>query len=104
MDEIDAEKLKRMLQLHVNFILLDLRSAAQYQDRHLRGAFHVEPSSLKEYLKKSVPNPHTPIVIYDEDGANLSKLLNEAEGLGYINVVGVTGGFQATIQAGVPLA
>lgn len=92
--EIDIAKLKRMQMLHVAFVLIDLRSPAQFNEGHLHNAFNI-PS--KEFLKKlpsTVPKKDTPIVVYDDDGVGSVDLVLEAEGLGYLNIVNLEGGFK----------
>src|SRR5690242_1791782 len=91
--EIDASKLKRMQILHVAFLIFDIRFLADFQEGHIQGAVHVEPSLFLEKLPGMVPKKDTPIVLYDNDGIGSGDLVLAAEKLGYTNVVNLEGGY-----------
>ncbi len=93
--EIDIAKLKRMQMLHVTFVLIDLRSPAQFSEGHLSNAFNIPHGEFLKKLPTTVPKKDTPIVVYDEDGDKASDLIVAAEALGYLNIVNLEGGFRA---------
>lgn len=98
--EIDFDKLKRMQMLHVAFVLIDLRSPALFNEGHLNNAFNVPSSEFLKKLPSTVPKKDTPIVVYDEDGIAAVDLVIAAEGLGYLNIVNLEGGFKSTKKIG----
>jgi rhodanese-related sulfurtransferase len=103
--EIDAEKLMRMLSLHVNFLLFDTRSLEEYNKGHIRGAHHVPAKSVDLFvaeLSKMIPQKDTPVVIYDNDGVASAELVFSAESHGFINIVNLEGGYTSYVAAAGP--
>jgi phage shock protein E len=92
--EIGIDKLKRMQMLHVAFVLIDLRSPAQFNEGHLHNAFNISAAEFLKKLPSTVPKKDTPIVVYDDDGIASGDLVVAAEGLGYLNIVNLEGGFK----------
>lgn len=91
--EIDAEKLKRMLTLHVRFLLFDIRTQNEYMKDHIPTAINLEASEFLRKLHQMVPNKDIPLIVYDQDGTISRDAVRNAENQGYINVVGLEGGF-----------
>jgi rhodanese-related sulfurtransferase len=96
--EIDADKLKRMLMLHVRFILFDLRSPESYAQGHIQTALNLPASEFLEKLPQMVPQKDIPIVIYDGDGSSSIALADSATKSGYLNIVNLEGGYRAYIS------
>lgn len=94
--EIDIEKLKRMQSLHVAFILIDLRSPSLYAEGHLKGSLNIPHAEFLKKLPAVVPKKDTPIVVYDQDGIAAPDLVTRAEGMGYLNVVHLEGGYKSS--------
>lgn len=92
--EIDSAKLRRMQMLHVNFILLDLRSSEDYAAGHIKGALNVPYAEFLNEIVRMIPQKDTPVVVYDADGLSASAIVAEAAGQGYINMVVLEGGYQ----------
>lgn len=45
-------------------LLIDVRSAAAWEQGHIPGALHIPAPELGERLAELAPNPRTPIVVY----------------------------------------
>ncbi len=101
--EIEIEKLVRMRMLHVHFILLDVRPKSEFDSAHIPSAFNLEAALFSQKIISMVPSKEMPVVIYDNDGKTTASLLQEAANLGFLNVVGLVGGFTAYKQAGQPV-
>lgn len=91
--EIDSEKLKRMLMLHVRFLLFDLRSPAEYEAGHIKGAVNIPSQDFIQKASEMVPFKETPIVAYDQDGVKCREIISEFGRLGYLNIVSLEGGY-----------
>ncbi|MCL1912643.1 MAG: rhodanese-like domain-containing protein [Eubacteriaceae bacterium] len=70
-------------------LLIDVRSQASYQDRHVAGAINVPSEDLRDYATANIPDKATTIVFYcfcgDQGGPALSACELMA-GDGYTNV------------------
>jgi phage shock protein E len=97
--EIDAEKLKRMLALHVAFYLVDLRSPEEYSSGHIKGALNIPADEFLTKIEKTVPAKDTPVVVYDTDGEGSARLVLEAEKMGYVNIVNLEKGYVGYLNA-----
>src|SRR5579871_5007997 len=82
--EIDPERLVRMCNLHVSFLLFDLRAENEFSISHIRGAVHILAAEFLKKLPGMVPQKDIPIVIYDDDGVGAGDLVASAEKLGFI--------------------
>ena len=91
---IDAEKLRKMIAVHVRFLLFDLRSLEAFEKGHIAGASHVPKATFLTELRSLIPTIDTPVVIYDEGGIGVLDAIVVAEKLGYINIVYLEGGFE----------
>jgi rhodanese-related sulfurtransferase len=100
--DIEPDKLRRLQNLHVAFILLDVRTKAEFETAHIKGAFHLEASEFLEKIVKMVPKKDMPIVIYDADGSSTAHLVNEAEKQGFVNIVILQGGYAAFVKVSKP--
>ncbi len=91
--EIDGPKLKRMITLHVAFLLIDIRSPEEYARSHIKTAINL-PADI-EKISKAIPAKDTPVVLYDGDGVGSRLLVEACEKKGFLNIVNLTGGFGA---------
>lgn len=99
---IDAEKLKRMLALHVRFLILDLRSEVSFAQGHVPGALNFPEKVRRTFSVVGTFGAfETPTVLYDEGGSAIEakELALALEKLGYINVVVLEDGYQSFVQA-----
>ena len=92
--DIDAEKLKRMIQLHVRFWLFDLRDHTEFMAGHISNAFNLPAADFLARLPSMVPQKDTPIVIYDADGSSTKDLAAQAVRHGFINLVYLDCGYK----------
>jgi phage shock protein E len=95
--EIDGSKLDRMLKLHVSFVLIDLRSADDFNQSHIANAMNVPLAHFVKTLPERVPQKEAPIVIYNEDGNGMAPLLEKCEKMGYLNIVNLEGGYKSFV-------
>lgn len=93
--EIDAQKLLRMVMLHVNFILIDIRTRQEFEKGHIRNAFNLGLKELTTQAMVKFPSKDVPIVIYDSDGSQSLEVCELLDKQGFLNVVRLTGGYSA---------
>jgi rhodanese-related sulfurtransferase len=85
--EIDAEKLQRMITLHVSFTLIDVRDSKTFAASHIRGAKNLPGPEFMGKLGEIVAAKESAVVVYDEDGTTVEDLVAKAFKKGYINTV-----------------
>ncbi|WP_425395774.1 rhodanese-like domain-containing protein [Aeoliella sp.] len=85
-----------------NFKLVDVRTPAEFQDTHVRGAVNVP---LDRLSADAVPQPAEGQTLYIicQKGGRGSKACDQLSAAGLENVVNVEGGTTACEQAGVPV-
>lgn len=71
--EVEAHRIKRLISLNkfidfskeANTIILDTRPKLRYDQKHIKGAIHLQFSEFtQDNLRRLIPNPNTRILIY----------------------------------------
>ena len=101
---ISKEHLKRMMDHNEQFILLDVRSAEDYSQEHIRGAKSLPLDEIEAKASQMLKSSDN-IVVYCGSyvcmaSTNAYKELNK---LGYANVHDYKGGMQEWSTAGFPV-
>lgn len=96
---IDARELRRMLHAEENFLLIDVRSAAEYEhDGHVVGSrllpLHALPQRLEELPRDKK------LVFICRSGNRSLVACEQLARLGFADVVNVSGGMVAWKRAG----
>ncbi len=82
--------------------LIDVREASEWDQGHVPGATHVSKSYLEQNIEAVVPNRDTPVVMYCAGGVRSLFAAQTLKGMGYTDVMSVSGGFQAWKGHGLP--
>lgn len=61
---ISRDELKKKIDGHKNFLLLETLEPDRYEFAHLPGAINLPPSRLQELAPKVAPNKNQEIVVY----------------------------------------
>jgi ArsR family transcriptional regulator len=62
--EVSTAEVKKMVDEHINFVLVDTRSKAEYAEGHIKGAINIQPSML-QYISGLLPrNKSIPVIFY----------------------------------------
>lgn len=91
----------RMLQTgasQVSFLLVDVRTPAEYEAGHIRGALLLPVDSLAEHLAE-IPKDR-PVYVYCQAGARSSRAALLLTKYGYTRINNLQGGIAAWQQAG----
>lgn len=83
-----------MKQGHV--ILLDVRDYDSYVKRHIRGAHHLSPAVLAEFI--TATDPSTPVIVYCYHGISSQSVALHLLDNGFTTVYNLTGGFDVWQQ------
>ncbi|GFO69999.1 sulfurtransferase [Geomonas limicola] len=104
---IDPAGLARKLETSTDTVLLDVLLPEHYQAHHIPGALNacVYEVVFLETVRRLIPNPETPIVVYDTSSRSQASecALQKLSSAGYRNVCELTGGLEAWLAAGRPL-
>jgi rhodanese-related sulfurtransferase len=83
-----------------DFVLLDIRTEAEYKAGHIRGARWFPRGKLEYYIQEVVKNPDSKIVLYCRTGGRSALATLTLKDMGYTNVVDLEGGFREWVAGG----
>lgn len=72
--------------LKQNPILIDVRTAEEFQRGHVNKAIHIPLSDLEQRIAETVPDKAQPVLLYCRSGARSGAGKKRLEKLGYTNV------------------
>ncbi len=82
------------------FVLLDVRSEAEFNAAHLPGALHIERGRLEWIVPNIIKNTDRKIYVYCQDGRRSGFATERLIEMGYINASHISDGFRAWATAG----
>lgn len=87
-------------------ILLDVREADEYASGHIPGAVHISRGLLEFRLSSSpeLASRDLKIVLYCKTSGRAALAAKSLHDMGYLNVESISGGFDAWVAAGNPIA
>jgi adenylyltransferase/sulfurtransferase len=89
---LTGDELRRQLASAAPPLLLDVRGPLEFQRRHLPGAVLLP---LPELAARAAEVPRTrPVVVYCQSGVRSAQAVNLLQGLGYANVLTLSGGLE----------
>jgi rhodanese-related sulfurtransferase len=97
---ISAEQLSGYLAGKEDFILLDIRTEAEYRAGHIKGAEWFPRGNLEFYIQEFIKDPAAKVVLYCRSGGRSALATLTMKDMGYSNVVDLDGGFKAWISQG----
>jgi molybdopterin/thiamine biosynthesis adenylyltransferase/rhodanese-related sulfurtransferase len=75
--------------------ILDVREESEWDQGHVSGARHISKSYIEQDIEALVPDHESPVVLYCAGGIRSLFAAQTLQGMGYVNVSSMTGGFQA---------
>ncbi len=97
---VSVQRLADSLKSQQDILLLDIRTEAEYQAGHIRGATWLPRGKLEFDIQKLTTDPEARIVLYCRTGGRSALGVASLNGLGYKNVVDLDGGFKAWVGGG----
>ena len=98
---ISVTKFKqKLLKGEDKFILLDVRSEAEFKAGHLPGALNVERGRIEWFIPNIVKNTERRIYVYCRSGMRSAFATERLLEMGYKNVIHIKGGFLGWLNAG----
>jgi rhodanese-related sulfurtransferase len=100
---VNADQLKMRIAENPKLVLLDVRTAQEYEGGHIKGSAWVERGVAEFVMIRQLPNPDAEIIVYCKVGHRTGLTVKALKGAGYRNVVGLDGGFDEWAREGNPV-
>ena len=97
---ISSEQLSDYMSSDESFILLDIRTEAEYQAGHIQGAQWLARGRLEYYIQDLIKDPDSKIVLYCRTDSRSTLATLALQDMGYTNAVDLNGGFKAWVSEG----
>jgi len=101
--EIDIHQAKKRLESANPPVLIDVREDSEWQTGHLPNAIHLSKGIIERDIEKTIPDIHTPLILYCSGGYRSAIATEQLQKMGYTNVCSMDGGTSAWINAGYPI-
>jgi len=89
--KISAQEAKKMLDANPNAILLDVRTEAEYQQKHIPGAILLPDYEVKSRAADVLPDKGALILVYCHSGGRSAGAAKALVGMGYTGVYDMGG-------------
>ena len=97
---ISCEELLDLITSSSNFCLLDIRSKAEFNEKHILGSSSIPRSDLEFQLPRLIPYKQTKIILNDSDSKRSFYSVAQLSHMGYLNVLVLEGGLDKWIADG----
>jgi len=85
------------------FVLIDIRTAEEYEAGHLPGAVNIDRGLLEWAVPKKIKDTDTTIYIYCRTGARGAFATQRLIEMGYTNTYNIYDAFRGWVEAGYPV-
>jgi rhodanese-related sulfurtransferase len=103
---IDVPDAYNLIQQNIgnpNFIIIDVRTADEFNTGHIAGAINIDYTSAQFTADVSLLDKTKQYLVYCETGVRGAAATQIMVGLGFINVQNIAGGITAWIEDGYPV-
>ncbi len=97
--EVNVAQLIEMIESGDTFLLVDVRSADDYERGHIESALSLPANAFQPELIPAWVNEDTPIVAYCYQGVVSVSAAQYLQSIGYKNASSLTGGYDAWRRA-----
>jgi len=97
---VSAKKFKKIIEGDSEFVLLDVRSEAEFNAAHLPGALNVERGRLEWIVPNIIKKTDRTIYVYCQDGKRSGFAAERLIQMGYTNTIHIADGFEGWVNAG----
>ena len=101
--EIDVHELKSKMDNKENFVFIDCREQAEWDEAHIPGATLLPLSTFQETYAEALPNKNASIVIQCRSGKRSMNACMFLLSQGYTDLINLEGGIVAWNEAGYPI-
>lgn len=100
---VSVHELKKQYDDADAICLIDVREKDEWLELHIPGAIHIPKDTLKEVIKRTVPEETQPIYLHCRGGVRSLHAANCLFEMGYQEVYSVDGGIIEWMNAGYPV-
>jgi rhodanese-related sulfurtransferase len=97
---VSAKKFKKIIASESEFVLLDVRSEAEFNAAHLPGALHVERGRIEWIIPNIIKQTDRTIYVYCQEGKRSGFATERLLEMGYVNTSHIADGFKGWVTAG----
>lgn len=97
---VSAKNFKKIIASDKEFVLLDVRSEAEFNAAHLPGALHVERGRIEWIIPNIIKQTDRTIYVYCQDGKRSGFATERLLEMGYVNASHIADGFKGWVTAG----
>jgi rhodanese-related sulfurtransferase len=97
---VSVKNFRQIIASDSEFVLLDVRSEAEFNAAHLPGALHVERGRLEWIVPNIIKKTDRTIYVYCQDGRRSGFATERLLEMGYRNTSHITEGFEGWVTAG----
>ena len=97
---VSIKNFKRIMASDNQFVLLDVRSEAEFNAAHLPGALHVERGRLEWIIPNIIKQTDRTVYVYCQDGRRSGFATERLLEMGYTNTSHIAEGFEGWVTAG----
>ena len=97
---ISVKNFKKIIASGNEFVLLDVRSEAEFAAAHLPGALHIERGRIEWVVPNIIKKSDRTIYVYCQDGRRSGFATERLLEMGYVNTSHIAEGFKGWVTAG----
>jgi rhodanese-related sulfurtransferase len=80
--------------------VFDVREDHEWQAGHVAGASHLGKGIIERDIERTVPDIHTPVILYCGGGFRSALAADALQQMGYTNVKSMAGGWRGWTESG----
>lgn len=85
--QISSQEAAQMMEEESDYIILDVRTAQEYEGSHIKGAINVPNESITEDNIAELPDKEQLILVYCRSGNRSKQASKKLADMGYTNIV-----------------
>ena len=89
--KISAQDAYKMMSELEDYVLLDVRTEAEYKEGHIPGALLIPFNEILSLAEKKLPDKNKTIFVYCRSGGRSANAVKELASLGYTNIYDIGG-------------
>ena len=89
--KISSEAAKEMMDQDSSLIILDVRTAEEFNEGHIKGAVNISKTELESIVETAIQDKSSTILVYCLSGSRSALASQELSELGYLNVYDMGG-------------
>ncbi|WP_417221125.1 rhodanese-like domain-containing protein [Arthrobacter sp.] len=98
--DLDAATLREWIDLHQDLVVIDVRSAAEFETMHIRGSYNVPLALLSEHTEELAARLGNRVVLVCQSGVRAEQARTRLEAAGIATALVLTGGVPGFASAG----